>query len=80
MPVKHKAILGLFFGGILSFLGLFLIISYIVEGWLNRIGEPDQSLLFWYLPFLLFGLISFSTGSRLVFKGYKDYKRTMKSH
>lgn len=29
---------------------------------IERVGEPDQSLLFWYLPFLLVGVFALGVG------------------
>jgi len=37
--------------------GLLLVAVYISEAVVSRWGEADQSLLFWYLPFLFAGLI-----------------------
>lgn len=49
-------------GIVISIIGAVLIIGYIMEAYVARRGDPDQSLLFWYLPLLLFGFISFVTG------------------
>jgi hypothetical protein len=49
-------------GIVLIIIGSLLITGYIIEAYFERIGEPDQSLLFWYLPLLMFGLIAFGTG------------------
>jgi len=49
-------------GIVLTIIGVLLIVGYITEAYVARIGEPDQSLLFWYLPLLLVGLIAFVTG------------------
>lgn len=49
-------------GIILIIIGAVLIIGYITEAYIARRGEPDQSLLFWYLPLLIIGLIAFGTG------------------
>ncbi|MDX1605674.1 MAG: hypothetical protein R3202_05735 [Candidatus Competibacterales bacterium] len=44
--------------GLLSMLlGTLLVAAYLWEAVILRWGEPDQSLLYWYLPLLLFGLI-----------------------
>jgi hypothetical protein len=42
--------------------GLF-VAAYILEAIVKRVGEPDQSLLFWYLPFLFLGLIGVIIGA-----------------
>ena len=49
-------------GIVLTIIGAVLIIGYIIEAYVARRGEPDQSLLFWYLPLLIFGLITIGTG------------------
>ena len=49
-------------GTVLTIIGILLTVGYIMEAYIARIGEPDQSLLFWYLPLLLVGLIAFITG------------------
>ena len=49
-------------GIVLTIIGVLLIGGYITEAYVARIGEPDQSLLFWYLPLLFVGLIAFITG------------------
>jgi len=35
---------------------------YVLEAIVARIGEPDQSLLFWYLPVLFMGTIGLTIG------------------
>ena len=52
----------LLFGIILIIIGAVLITGYVTEAYVARIGESDQSLLFWYLPFLIVGLVVFGTG------------------
>jgi cell division protein FtsX len=43
-------------GGILlSLLGAILVLMYVIEALLKRLGDADQSLLFWYLPILFIG-------------------------
>ena len=54
--------LALVLGILISLTGAALITTYIIEAIVERTGEPDQSLLFWYLPFLFFGLIGLATG------------------
>ena len=36
--------------------GVFLVGAYLNAAVFARWGEPDQSLLFWYLPFLMAGI------------------------
>jgi hypothetical protein len=47
---------------------------YIYEGIVSRIGEPDQSLIFWYLPLLFIGIFSLSIGIVLFINSYKSIK------
>ncbi|MBT8462600.1 MAG: hypothetical protein KJO44_08790 [Gemmatimonadetes bacterium] len=49
-------------GGLAILVGLGLVGAYILEAIVARRGEPDQSLLFWYLPFFFAGLFSFIAG------------------
>ena len=50
--------------GILSFiLGVVFVVAYISEAVMARLGEPDQSLLFWYLPILLMGIAGIGLGA-----------------
>jgi hypothetical protein len=49
-------------GGLLAILGMAFVAVYIREAVLARVGEPDQSLLFWYLPILFIGVIAMLTG------------------
>jgi hypothetical protein len=44
---------------------------YIWEAFISRIGDSDQSLLFWYLPILFLGLASVGGGSSLIILGIK---------
>ena len=56
-------------GIVLSITGIFLIGVYLLEAVISRIGEPDQSLLFWYLPFLFLGLFALVTGLIIGIRG-----------
>ena len=50
------------FGSLMTFAGAAFVVMYILEAIVARAGEPDQSLLFWYLPILLIGLIGLAIG------------------
>ena len=63
-------------GGLLMISGMALIVTYILEAVIARIGEPDQSLLFWYLPFLLFGVIATLAGFRMTSWGLSRTSNT----
>ncbi len=56
--------LAVVFGGIVSLAGAVSVCAYLWYAVIARWGEGDQSLLFWYLPFLLFGVLGVSLGLR----------------
>ena len=58
----------------LALMGLFFIGAYISEAYLARIGEPDQSLLFWYLPLLFIGLFTTALGVLIIWIAYRELK------
>jgi hypothetical protein len=58
-------------GAGIAFLGIIFVAMYIMEGIIKRIGEPDQSLLFWYLPILFIGIICIIIGISLFVWGLK---------
>jgi fatty acid desaturase len=43
---------------------------YIAEAIVARVGDPDQSLLFWYLPILFIGLAGLVAGVGLGIWGF----------
>ena len=49
-------------GGLIVLAGTACIVIYVLEAIIARLGEPDQSLLFWYLPILFIGIISVIIG------------------
>lgn len=59
---KKLPIAALCFGVAATLVGLVLTGAYVLEAVIERRGEPDQSLLFWYLPILLIGMVSVVTG------------------
>ena len=48
---------------------------YFWEGIYLRIGEPDQSLLFWYLPVLFLGIIGIIGGIAMLVLGKNSLKK-----
>ena len=56
-------------GILLAFTGAAFVFMYILEAIVARVGEPDQSLLFWYLPILFMGLIGIAAGLGLCILG-----------
>ena len=65
----------LIFGIVISIVGAILIIGYILEAYVARRGDPDQSLLFWYLPLLFVGFISFTTGLSASIWGFNSLRK-----
>jgi len=66
---KWLAYLRVLLGGLATALGLVFVFMYIWEAIISRLGEPDQSLIFWYLPILFMGLISSVGGLKLLLGG-----------
>ena len=61
-------------GIILALLGALLVGSYVWEAFISRIGDADQSLLFWYLPILFIGVLLAGGGVALIAIGAKCLK------
>ena len=59
---RKLPIAALCFGVAATLVGLVLTGGYILEAVIERRGEPDQSLLFWYLPILFIGMVSITAG------------------
>ena len=59
---------------VLMVIGAGFIAMYIWEGIIVRIGEPDQSLIFWYLPVLFIGLFGLIIGITLFIQTFKKLK------
>jgi len=57
--------LSIFISVLLVVVGLGFIVMYVWEGVVARWGDPDQSLVFWYLPILFIGIFSFAGGVAL---------------
>jgi hypothetical protein len=70
-----KTIFKLIAGIVLSLFGSFLVSAYVIEAWIKRISEADQSLLYWYLPFLFVGIILLVPGITLSIVSYKQLKQ-----
>ena len=65
------------FGSLMAFTGAAFVVMYILEAIVARAGEPDQSLLFWYLPILFIGLIGMVTGLGVCVWGVFRLKKQM---
>jgi hypothetical protein len=61
-PIKILPYSALAFGSLATFTGAAFVVMYILEAIVARAGEPDQSLLFWYLPIVFMGLIGMVIG------------------
>ena len=56
-------------GGLITLVGASFVVMYFWEAIIKRIGDPDQSLIFWYLPILFLGLIGVLGGIALLTRG-----------
>ena len=52
---RTRFVAALVVGSLAGILGVVLIIGYVSEAVVASAGEADKSLLYWYLPFFLFG-------------------------
>jgi hypothetical protein len=59
---KLLPVVVLVFGVVAALIGLALVTAYFLEAVIARLGEPDQSLLFWYLPILFLRLAGAALG------------------
>lgn len=59
---KILAFVTLLFGGLTTLAGIGFAVTYVFEAVIARIGEADQSLLFWYLPILFIGIFGIAVG------------------
>ena len=56
-------------------IGALMVYAYVQHGFIATVGRPDQSLRFWYLPFLMFGSCLLVLGLILGWGGYRRYRR-----
>lgn len=49
-------------GALITLSGCALVVLYVREAVVIPWGDPDQSLLFWYLPLLMLGVTGVSLG------------------
>jgi len=73
---KWLYILALIFGAALMVVGILFAAMYVIEAIVKRISEPDQSLLFWYIPILLIGIGGFFVGILSFLWGLKNLRKT----
>ena len=62
-------------GAVLGAAGAVFIFMYFWHAIVARIGEPDQSLMFWYLPVLFIGLAGCGAGLALLRWGSRQLKQ-----
>jgi hypothetical protein len=61
-------------GGIIVLAGVVFVFMYFWEGIITRVGYPDQSLIFWYLPILILGFIGIICGIAMLMHGINRLK------
>ena len=54
--------------------GLAFSTMYVYGAIITRWGEADQSLLFWHLPILFFGIFSIAAGLAMSFWGINRFR------
>jgi ABC-type multidrug transport system fused ATPase/permease subunit len=59
---KWIHLFALVLGAVLSLAGLWFVGIYVSDAIFKRLGEPDQSLVFWYLPILFIGIAGIVSG------------------
>ena len=74
-PNKILPYLAIVFGTLIAITGAAFVALYVLEAVVARTGEPDQSLLFWYLPFLFAGVIGVATGIGVSVLGFRHLKK-----
>jgi hypothetical protein len=79
-PIKLRRLISLISGIFLSIFGLILITAYIINAYYERIGDPDQSLLFWYLPILFLGIIILGFGLWLAIREFAKLTKSDKTN
>ena len=66
--------ISVFIGSLCTFVGLAFSAMYVYGAIIDRWGEADQSLLFWYLPILFLGIFSIAVGLFISFWGINRIK------
>jgi len=69
--LPHVAIV---FGILIAITGAVFVAMYVFEAIVARMGEPDQSLLFWYLSFLFAGVTGMAIGIGVTVLGFSRLK------
>lgn len=55
-PCSPLSVTAIVLGTLVAVAGLWFVGAYVFGAIVDRLGEPDQSLLFWYLPLLFIGI------------------------
>ena len=66
-------------GGLFILSGLYFTGMYVWGAVISRVGEADQSLVFWYLPLLFIGLMAILVGALILWHGIRE-SRNKDSH
>ena len=75
---RTRFVAALVVGSLAGILGVVLIIGYVSEAVVASAGEADNSLLFWYLSFFLFGFIFLVSGISAVIWGVRNLRKINK--
>lgn len=73
-------IAGIIFGVLALVAGLSLIAIYVVDAVVTRVGEPDQSRVFWYLPLLFAGIMGTAIGGVAVLLSRQRLRKLASRH
>lgn len=68
---KWLAYVSILLGSIMVASGIVFAFMYVWEAIISRLGEGDQSLIFWYLPILFIGVFLGMGGRFLIALGMK---------
>jgi hypothetical protein len=71
--------LSVLLGGLIAFVGASFVVMYFWHAIIARMGDSDQSLMFWYLPILFLGLIGVLGGLTLLARGIKGIRNANRS-
>jgi TRAP-type C4-dicarboxylate transport system permease small subunit len=74
--MKWLYILAVISGAAFMATGIWFAAMYVMEAIVKRMGEPDQSLVFWYIPILLIGMGGFMAGMLSFWWGLMNLRRT----
>jgi uncharacterized membrane protein len=70
----------IFLGAVLALVGTAFVAMYFWEAIITKIGDSDQSLMFWYLPFMFIGLAGILAGLALLTWGMNRMRNSQKNN